>query len=77
MLSLLAIASPKRIREISDRTNWKITIEGGWKGDGLYEMVFFFSLQGHWFDLEWQLLSVQRWDCIIAQKSCHCSFRAY
>lgn len=39
---MLAIASPKRIREISDRTNWKITIEGGWKGDGLYEMVFFF-----------------------------------
>lgn len=28
MLSLLAIASPKRIREISDRPNWKITAKG-------------------------------------------------
>lgn len=28
MLSLLAIASPKRISEISDRPNWKITAKG-------------------------------------------------
>lgn len=43
VLSLLAIASPKRIREISDRTNWKITMqeEGrGRKGDGLHEQFF-------------------------------------
>lgn len=46
VLSLLAIASAKRIREISDRTNWKITMRGG-KGGGSTSSGFFFSFVFH------------------------------
>lgn len=44
VLSLLAIASPKRIREISDRTNWKITMREGGQGGGLYQQQLLFFL---------------------------------
>lgn len=57
-LSLLAIASPKRIREISDGPNWKITIKGGGRAAVNTSWYHFLFLQWHWFDLV--LASVQQ-----------------
>lgn len=51
MLSLLAIASPKRIREISDRPNWKITVKGVGGRRFIQAGIFHVFLQWHWFDL--------------------------
>lgn len=52
MLSLLAIASPKRIREISDRPNWKITAKGVGGQRFTHAAIFYcFFAQWSWFNL--------------------------